>query len=47
MLDLVTLGRIPALRVRSKMLLGLLRYYRAVVRTGSWLSPRAKANQAS
>jgi GT2 family glycosyltransferase len=47
MLDLVTLGRIPALRVRSKMLLGLLRYYREVVRTGSWLSPRAKANQAS
>jgi GT2 family glycosyltransferase len=44
-LDLITLGRIPTLRVRSKMLLGLLRYYTQVLRSGSWLSPRARANQ--
>jgi len=44
-LDLVTLGRIPALRVRSRMLPGLLHYYGGVIRTGSWLSPRALANQ--
>ncbi len=43
--DLLTLGRIPSLRVRSRMLLGLLRYYRGVHRTGSWLSPRALANR--
>ena len=47
LLDLATLLRIPTLRVRSKMLLGLLRYYREVIRTGSWLSPRAKANQSA
>lgn len=45
-LDLVTLGRIPTLRVRTKMATGLLSYYVAVFRTGSWLSPRAKRNQA-
>ena len=47
MLDWITLRRIPALRVRSRMLAGLTRYYRGVIRTGSWLSPRAVANQAS
>jgi len=46
-LDLVTLRRIPTLRVRSRMLLGLLHYYASVIRTGSWLSPRALANQSS
>ena len=46
-LDLVTLLQVPTLRVRSRMLLGLLRYYGGVIRTGSWLSPRALANQSS
>ena len=45
LLDLVTLYRVPALRVRSRMCLGLLRYYWGVLRSGCWLSPRAKANQ--
>jgi GT2 family glycosyltransferase len=45
-LDLVTLRQIPTLRVRSRMLAGLLSYYGAVIRTGSWLSPRALANQS-
>jgi GT2 family glycosyltransferase len=45
-LDLVTLRRIPTLRVRSGILTGLLDYYRGVARTGSWLSPRARANQS-
>jgi len=45
-LDLVTLRQVPVLRVRSRMLLGLLRYYRGVTATGSWLSPRALANQS-
>jgi GT2 family glycosyltransferase len=45
LLDLLTLRLVPALRVRSKMLLGLLKYYAGVMRTGSWLSPRARANQ--
>ncbi len=43
--DIVTLGRFPTFRVRSRMLVGLLRYYAGVVRSGSWLSPRAKENQ--
>ena len=46
-LDWITLRRIPALRVRSRMLAGLTQYYIGVFRTGSWLSPRAVANQAS
>jgi hypothetical protein len=46
-LDLVTLLQVPTLRVRSRMLLGLLQYYGSVIRTGSWLSPRALANQSS
>lgn len=46
-LDLLTLRQIPTLRVRSRMLVGLLRYYGGVIRTGSWLSPRALANQSS
>jgi len=45
LLDLITLYRVPALRVRSRMCLGLLRYYSGVFRSGSWLSPRALANQ--
>jgi GT2 family glycosyltransferase len=44
-LDLVTFGRVPTLRVRSKMLTGLLRYYSGVMDTGEWLSPRALANR--
>jgi GT2 family glycosyltransferase len=46
LLDLLTLGRVPALRVRSRVLSGLLSYYARVIRTGSWLSPRAVANQS-
>ena len=46
-LDLLTLRQIPTLRVRSRMLAGLMRYYGGVIRTGSWLSPRALANQSS
>lgn len=46
LLDLITLYRVPALRVRSRMCLGLLRYYSGVLRSGSWLSPRALANQS-
>ena len=46
-LDLLTLRQVPALRVRSRMLAGLLQYYFAALRTGSWLSPRAIANQSS
>lgn len=44
--DLLTLMQIPALRVRSKMLVGLLQYYARVLKTGTWLSPRALANKA-
>ena len=46
LLDLLTLRQVPALRVRGRMCLGLLRYYAGVIRTGSWLSPRALANQS-
>jgi GT2 family glycosyltransferase len=46
-LDLLTLRQIPTLRVRSRMLVGLTHYYSGVARTGSWLSPRALANQSS
>lgn len=45
-LDVFTLWRVPALRVRSKMLSGLVPYYLGVLRSGSWLSPRAIANQS-
>ena len=44
-LDILTLGRIANLKVRRRMLVGLMRYYRGVIRTGNWLSPRARANQ--
>jgi GT2 family glycosyltransferase len=47
LLDLLTLGQVPLLRVRSRMLQGLLRYYNGVIRTGSWLSPRALANKST
>ena len=43
--DLLTLGRIPALRVRSKMLARLAKYYGRRVTGGSWLSPRALENR--
>ena len=47
LLDLLTLRQAVALRVRSKIFLGLLVYYAGVMKTGSWLSPRAVANQES
>ena len=47
LLDLLTLRLVPALRVRSKMLAGLLKYYAGVTKTGSWLSPRARENQVA
>ena len=46
-LDLLTLRQVSALRVRSRMFTGLIKYYLGVLRNGSWLSPRAIANQAS
>jgi len=46
LLDLLTFRQIATLRVRSQMLFGLLGYYLGVMRNGSWLSPRAKANQS-
>jgi hypothetical protein len=46
LLDLLTLRLVPTLRVRGKMLIGLIRYYAGVSKTGSWLSPRALANRA-
>lgn len=45
LLNLLTLRLVPALRVRSKILAGLLNYYSGVRKTGNWLSPRAIANQ--
>ena len=47
LLDLITLRQVPILRVRSRMLLGLVRYYGGVVKSGSWLSPRALRNQSA
>jgi GT2 family glycosyltransferase len=44
--DLVTLRQVAVLRVRSNMLGGLISYYLGVIRNGSWLSPRAIANQS-
>ena len=44
-LNLLTLGRLNVLRVRSKIFTGLVRYYTAVLFTGDWRSPRAIANQ--
>lgn len=46
LLDLLTLRRIAALNVRTSMLVNLAKYYGGVIRSGSWLSPRAKVNQA-
>ena len=46
LLNVLTLGRVPALRVRARVLSGLLAYYARVARTGSWLSPRAIAIQS-
>jgi GT2 family glycosyltransferase len=47
LLDLLTLRQVPVLRVRGRMLSGLLRYYAGVIDSGAWLSPRAVANQES
>jgi GT2 family glycosyltransferase len=46
LLDWITLRRLATLRVRSRILAGLLKYYVGVLRTGAWLSPRAIANRA-
>lgn len=46
LLDLISLRQVPALRVRSRMLRGLLGYYGGVLKTGTWISPRAQANQS-
>ncbi|MCH9694662.1 MAG: glycosyltransferase family 2 protein [Gammaproteobacteria bacterium] len=45
LLNVLTLGQIGVLRVRARILVGLLAHYLRVVRSGSWLSPRALANQ--
>jgi GT2 family glycosyltransferase len=45
-LDALSLARVPSLHIRTRMLRGLLQYYGGVMRSGSWLSPRAKANQS-
>ena len=45
LLDLLTLHQVPALQVRLQMCSGLLAYYGRVIRTGTWLSPKALANQ--
>jgi len=45
-LDLLSVGQVPALRVRTRMLGGLLGYYGGVIKSGTWVSPRALANQA-
>jgi len=45
LLNILTLGQVGVLRVRARILLGLLAHYWRVLRTGSWLSPRALANQ--
>lgn len=43
--DFLTFRKIATLRIRSRMLAGLCRYYIGALRTRSWLSPRAKANK--
>lgn len=45
LLDVLSLRQVPVLRVRSRMLVGLLGYYGGVLKTGTWISPRAQANQ--
>jgi GT2 family glycosyltransferase len=45
-LDLLTLRRVPALRVRSRIFTGLMHYYGGVLRNGAWPSPRAIAAAA-
>jgi N-acetylglucosaminyl-diphospho-decaprenol L-rhamnosyltransferase len=40
-LDLATLGRVPSLRVRRKVLGALLAHYLHVARSGSWVSRRS------
>lgn len=47
LLDLITLRQVPILRVRYRMCAGLLSYYQGVIRSGSWLSPRANKNKLS
>ena len=47
LVDLLTFRRVPSLQVRSRMLAGLLDYYRGVRRSGLWFSPRALANKAA
>jgi len=45
-LDILTARRVPTLNARTGVLLGLFRYYTGVLKTRSWLSPRAKLNQS-
>ena len=46
-LNVLTLSRVANLKIRWHMLGGLLRYYQGVLRSGNWLSERAKANQVA
>lgn len=46
-LNVLTLSRIANLKIRWRMLGGLLRYYLGVLRSGNWLSERAKTNQVA
>ncbi|MGI9205571.1 MAG: glycosyltransferase family 2 protein [Woeseiaceae bacterium] len=46
LLDLLTFRQFASLNVRTGMLVKLAKYYLGVIRTRSWLSPRAKRNQA-
>jgi len=43
--DILTFRQIPTLRVRSNILIGLLKHYAGVARSGLWISPRARDNQ--
>ena len=39
--NLLTLGQVPSLRLRGRLLGALLSYYARVMTTGNWLSQRA------
>ncbi|MDG2375118.1 MAG: glycosyltransferase family 2 protein, partial [Woeseiaceae bacterium] len=46
-MNILTLSRVTNLKIRCRMLSGLLRYYQGVIRSGNWLSARAQANQVA
>ena len=46
-LSVLTLNRLGYLKIRWRMLGGLLIYYQNVLRSGTWLSERAKANEVA